>query len=75
MKKLTILLILILLSSCAALENYEFGDITRTVVSAASQVLALKAEYCAEINTEARATLLYTVRLLDPSYDGICTVQ
>lgn len=72
MNKLIIAILILLSSSCKTLENYEFGDVTRTAVSVANQVISLKAEYCAEINTEARVTLLYAVRLLDPDYDGVC---
>jgi len=72
MGKVLFVCLILMLSSCKTLENYEFGDVTRTYVSVANQLISLKLEYCAEINTEARATILSMIRLLDPSYNGVC---
>lgn len=72
MKKLIFVVLILLLSGCETLKNYEVGDIARTAVSVASQVISLKLEYCAENNTDARAALLSMIKLLDSSYDGVC---
>jgi len=72
MGKILFVCLILILSGCKTLENYELGDVTRAYVSVTSQVISLKAEYCAEINTEARATILSMIRLLDPSYNGVC---
>jgi len=65
MKYLALLITLTLLSSCAALENYEYGDIT-------DRVIELKEDYCADDNAESRTLILLAIRLLDPGYDGVC---
>lgn len=59
-------------ASCTALENYQFGDVTRTALSAAEKVITLKAQYCASTNAEARELLLNSIRLVDPEYKGVC---
>ena len=62
----------VLLTACSALENYRFGDATRTALSAAEKVIALKAQYCASENAEAREVLLHAIRLVEPGYKGVC---
>lgn len=58
----------VLVGSCTVLENYRFGDMTRTV----EKIVALKAQYCAGDNDEAREMLLRSIRRIDPGYTGVC---
>ncbi len=70
--KYLLIIVLLLISGCA---NYQFGDATRTALSTAGKVVALKIEYCATENLESRAVILATIRAVDPSYDGVCTTE
>lgn len=60
------------MGACTALENYQFGDVTRTALHAAEKVITLKAQYCASDNAEAREVLLRSIRLVEPDYLGVC---
>ena len=59
-------------SACTMLENYRFGDITRTALTTANQVVLLKKDYCSDLNAPAREVLLNSIRLIEPTYDGVC---
>jgi len=72
MKNLAIVLTLILLSGCKTLENYEFGDVTKSALDTAAKIVKLKVDYCAETNQLEREMLLMTIRVIDTGYDGIC---
>lgn len=61
-------------TACTAVENYRFGDITRTALTTAEKVNALKADYCSTPNGPARGLLLQTIRRVDPEYVGVCVV-
>lgn len=60
------------ITACTALENYQFGDATRLALTTASKVIALKKEYCSSDNEESRGIILNSIRLVDPTYDGVC---
>lgn len=61
-------------TACTALENYQFGDITRAALETAAQVNALKADYCSTPNGPSRDLILTTIRRVDPEYVGVCVV-
>ncbi len=71
-KLVAIILISASLSGCAAFENYQFGDATKTAVKVATNVVSHKEAYCAETDPDARNLLISKIRLLEPNYDGIC---
>ena len=73
MKNLVLVIAIFLcITACTALENYQFGDATRLALTTASKVIALKKEYCSSDNEESRSIILNSIRLVDPTYDGVC---
>lgn len=72
--KITIIAVLLMtmISGCKTMDNYEFGDVTKTALNAANKIIQLKAEYCAETNQLERQMILTTIRLVDADYDGVC---
>lgn len=61
-------------TACTALENYQFGDVTRAALTTAAQINGLKADYCATPNGPARDLILRAIRRVDPDYVGVCSV-
>ena len=67
MKKLiTIITIIIALASCATIDNYEFGDITRKLIEK-------KKEYCQATNRIEREAILTLIRTVEPTWVPVCT--
>jgi len=58
------LILCLALTSCA---NYQFGDITRSVIE-------LKQNYCTEEKASERAIILFSIHLIDPAWVPACTV-
>jgi hypothetical protein len=69
--KIIFLAILLLVTSCAILKDYHFGDVTRGAVSRIEQ---LNTQYCAEQNATMRNFLLTIIHMEFPLYpsEGIC---
>ena len=64
MKLLAITLTMLLFSGCA---NYQFGDISRKLIT-------MKQNYCAEQNIEARALTLLAIHAIDPQWIPVCMI-
>lgn len=62
-------------TACTALENYQFGDVTRAALETAAQINALKADYCSTPNGPSRDLILAAIRRVDPEYVGVCRVE
>lgn len=66
------LILVMFLTGCSTIENYQFGDITRAALSVKSKLSAMKATYCNEVNEEARDVLLSLIQHREPEYRGVC---
>ena len=72
--KLIFLALLLLITSCAILKDYHFGDITKNTVTRIEQ---LNTQYCTEENATMRSFLLTIIKMEFPLYptDGICGIE